>query len=151
MIYCGITGHTGNLGKKIQKVAKNFKFIKFKGDIRIVKDVEAWIKNNNFDLIIHFAAIVPISKVNKKYKHALDVNYIGTRNLIKMIVKHKLKGIGTMKDELFGIFRRGGFSSSISFKDHFFEEINIRLDNKQNKILVLIIFIYKFLKNLNKF
>ena len=90
MIYCGITGHTGNLGKKIQKVAKNFKFIKFKGDIRREKDVEAWIKNNNFDLIIHFAAIVPISKVNKKYKHAIDVNYIGTRNLIKMIIKHKL-------------------------------------------------------------
>ena len=29
MIYCGITGHTGNLGKKFQKIANNFKFIKF--------------------------------------------------------------------------------------------------------------------------
>ncbi len=83
---------------------------------------------------------------NLKYKYSSDYDYF-----YRMIVKHKLKGIGTMKDELFGIFRRGGFSSSISFKDHFFEEINIRLDNKQNKILVLIIFIYKFLKNLNKF
>ena len=31
-----------------------------------------------------------------------------------------------------------------------FEEINIRLDNKQNKILVLLIFIYKFLKHFKK-
>ena len=85
MIYCGITGHTGNLGKKIQKVAKNFKFIKFKGDIRRVKNVEAWIKNNNFDLIIHFAAIVPISKVNKKYKHATLSKPPST--LIKVIIK----------------------------------------------------------------
>ena len=70
MIYCGITGHTGNLGKKFQKIANNFRFIKFRGDIRKKKDVEKWVKNNNFDLIIHFAAIVPISIVNKNYKLA---------------------------------------------------------------------------------
>ena len=67
-----------------------------------------------------------------------------------MIVKHKLKGVGTKKNELFGIFGRGGFSSKIDFYDHFKEEIKIRLDNGQNKILVLFIFIYKFLKHINK-
>jgi len=61
-----------------------------------------------------------------------------------------MKGIGTKKNEIFGIFRRGGFSSQVKFKDHFFEEMKIRLDNKQNKILILCIFIYKFLKNFNK-
>ena len=71
MINCGITGHRGNLGKKFQVVAKNFKFKKFKGDIRKVKDVEEWIEKENFDLIIHFEAIVPISVVNKKYKDAI--------------------------------------------------------------------------------
>jgi len=40
LINCGITGHRGNLGKKFQVVAKNFKFKKFKGDIRKVKDIE---------------------------------------------------------------------------------------------------------------
>ena len=67
-----------------------------------------------------------------------------------MIIKWKLKGTSSKKNEIFGIFRRGGFSSKIKFIDHFFEEIKIRLDNKQNKILILIIFIYKFLKNLNR-
>ena len=67
-----------------------------------------------------------------------------------MIVKNKLVGIGTKKNELFGIFRRGGFSSTIKFRDHFFEEISIRLDNNQNRLLVLIIFLYKYLKNLRK-
>ena len=88
MIYCGITGHTGNLGKKFQKIANNFKFIKLKEDIRKKKDVEKWIKNNNFDLIIHFAAVVPISIVNKNYKLAMDINFNGTKNLIKMIKKY---------------------------------------------------------------
>ena len=67
-----------------------------------------------------------------------------------MIVKEKLNGIGTKKNELFGVFRRGGYSSKINFFDHFIEEIRIRLDNRQNKFLVLIIFVYKFLKNIFK-
>lgn len=82
---------------------------------------------------------------NLKYKYSADYDYF-----YRMIVKHKLKGIGTKKKELFGIFRRGGFSSRISFREHFFEEISIRLDNNQNRILVLFIFIYKFFKNIRK-
>ena len=82
---------------------------------------------------------------NLKYKYSADYDYF-----YRMIVKHKLKGVGTKKSELFGIFRRGGFSSTINFKDHFFEEINIRLNNNQNKFMVLLIFIYKYLKNLKK-
>ena len=82
---------------------------------------------------------------NLKYKYSADYDYF-----YRMIVKNKLKGVGTKKNELFGIFRRGGFSSTIKFRDHFFEEISIRLDNNQNRLLVLIIFLYKYLKNLGK-
>tara|TARA_Y100000992_G_scaffold302227_1_gene275547 strand:- start:1836 stop:2594 length:759 start_codon:yes stop_codon:yes gene_type:complete len=86
-----------------------------------------------------------VGKYNLKYKFSSDYDYF-----YRMIKKHKLKGIGTKKNEVFGIFRRGGYSSKINFLDHFFETIKIRLDNKQNKILVLIIFIAKFIKNLGK-
>ena len=82
---------------------------------------------------------------NLKYKYHADYDYF-----YRMIVKHKLKGIGTKKEELFGIFRRGGYSSKINFFEHFGEEIRIRLDNGQNKLLILIIIIFKTLKNLNK-
>jgi glycosyltransferase involved in cell wall biosynthesis len=82
---------------------------------------------------------------NLKYKFSADYDYF-----FRMIVKEKLKGIGTKKNEIFGTFRRGGYSSTINFFDHFMEEINIRLDNGQNKILVLIIFIYKYIKNISK-
>jgi glycosyltransferase involved in cell wall biosynthesis len=82
---------------------------------------------------------------NLKYKYSSDYDYF-----FRMIVKKKLHGVGTKKNELFGTFRRGGYSSSIKFFDHFKEEIQIRLDNGQNKILVLIIFIYKYLKNISK-
>ena len=42
------------------------------------------------------------------------------------------------------------FKYKTNFIDHFFEEIKIRLDNGQSKLLVLIIFIYKFLKHFRK-
>ena len=79
---------------------------------------------------------------NLKYKYSSDYDYF-----FRMIVKEKLKGIGTKKNEKFGIFRRGGFSSRIKFIGHFYEEIKIRIDNKQNKFLILLIFIYKYIKN----
>ncbi len=82
---------------------------------------------------------------NLKYKFSADYDYF-----FRMIVKYKMKGIATKKNEVFGIFRRGGFSSKIKFIDHFFEEIKIRLDNNQNKFLILVIFIYKYLKNFSK-
>jgi hypothetical protein len=67
-----------------------------------------------------------------------------------MIVRYKLKGIGTKKNELFGIFRRGGYSSKVKFIDHLFETTKIRLDNGQNKFLILVIFILKFFKNFKR-
>ena len=82
---------------------------------------------------------------NLKYKYSSDYDFF-----YRMIVKKSMKGIGTKKDEVFGIFRRGGFSSKVDFVSHFFEEIQIRINNEQNKILILIIFIYKFLKHFKK-
>ena len=90
-------------------------------------------------------AAVKIGKYNLNYLYSADYDYF-----YRMIVHHKLKGIGTKKNELFGIFRRGGYSSKIKFIEHLFETTKIRIDNGQNKFLVLVIFILKFLKNFKK-
>ena len=83
---------------------------------------------------------------NIKYKLSADYDYF-----YRMIVKHKLKGIGTKKDELFGIFRRGGWSSQQDFFEHAAECTKIRLDNGQNKLMVLLTFIIKFIFNYRRF
>ena len=88
MIICGITGHTGTLGKELLK-NKLFLFKKFKGDITKYSDVVEWVDKNNLDLIIHLAAIVPTQKVNQDYLAAKKVNYQGTINLINAINKKK--------------------------------------------------------------
>ena len=89
MLRCGITGYKGNLGKTFLKLNKNFRYIKFKGDIGKKKDINFWLKNNEFDILIHFAAIVPTNLVNKNYKKAIKVNFYGTKYLIDEIIKQK--------------------------------------------------------------
>ena len=88
MIKCGITGSKGNLGKTFLK-SKKFKFIKFNGDISKKNDVVKWVKLNNFDIIIHFAALVPTFIVNKNYQKAQKVNFKGTKYLVDAILKYK--------------------------------------------------------------
>lgn len=88
MIKCGITGANGLLGKKILKNLP-YRFYKFKKDVSKIKEVEKWIKNNDFDIFIHCAALVPVNKVNKNYKKAYDVNVNGTINLVESLIKKK--------------------------------------------------------------
>tara|TARA_B100000780_G_scaffold111513_1_gene78045 strand:- start:350 stop:1156 length:807 start_codon:yes stop_codon:yes gene_type:complete len=91
MIVCGITGHNGNLGKQFIKVFNKFKFEKFQGNIANKKDVDNWVKTKEFDLILHFASVVPTTIVNKNYKHASRVNYNGTKFLIDSLINNKKK------------------------------------------------------------
>ena len=86
-----------------------------------------------------------LGKYNLKYRYSSDYDYF-----YRMIVKHKLKGIGTKKNEFFGIFKRGGFSSKTPFFDHMVECTRIRLDNGQNKFMVLLTLVIKFIFNLKR-
>ena len=86
-----------------------------------------------------------IGKYNLKYKYSSDYDYF-----YRMIVKHKMQGIGTKKNELFGHFRRGGYSSTIPFWSHFMEELKIRKDNNQSVFIIALIFIFKILKNFKR-
>jgi len=70
----GITGHTGSLGKEIIKLRLNYKYCFFKGDIRNKNTVLQWLNSENFDAIIHLAAIVPIKTVNKNKKKTYNEN-----------------------------------------------------------------------------
>ena len=82
---------------------------------------------------------------NLKYKYHADYDYF-----YRLIVGHKMKGIATKKKEITGVFRRGGFSSTIHYRNLFKEEMLIRFNNGQNKILIFIIFLYKLFKHFNK-
>ena len=50
-----------------------------------------WFSKNNFNAIIHLAAIVPIIVVNKSKKNAYNVNYNGTKNIVDLVEKFNIK------------------------------------------------------------
>ena len=82
---------------------------------------------------------------NLKYKNSSDYDLF-----YRMILKFKMKGLATKKDEIFGEFRKGGFSSKFTYLEFLKENTQIRIDNGQNIILVYIIFLIRFIKNIRK-
>ena len=89
----GITGSNGVLGSEFINSLNKRNIIKFNGCVEKIKDVEKWIYKNDFDLIFHFAAIVPTFKVNSNKKKAMLVNYIGTKNIVDTINKFSKKKV----------------------------------------------------------
>ena len=83
-----------------------------------------------------------IGYYDTRYKCSADYDFF-----YKLIVTNKKKGMITKKNELISNFDTGGYSSKLSLIEHMIEDTNIRINNKQNKALVLILFILKFLKH----
>ena len=88
-VYIGITGHKGTIGREFIKRNKNFSFVPFKGDIINQTDVDKWIKGNSFQILLHFAAVVPVQEVERNFFKAKKVNYGGTKNLVDAIIKYR--------------------------------------------------------------
>ena len=86
-----------------------------------------------------------IGNYNSKYLSAdLDFFY-------KMLTKFNLKGKSTSKNEIFGKFAKGGYSSKVNYIDHLKDLNQIRIDNNQNILFVYFLFFIKILKKPIKF
>ena len=88
---------------------------------------------------------IEVGKYNLDYLSSdLDFFY-------RMIVNFKLKGMSTKKNEILGQFSKGGFSSKINYITHLKDLNRIRIDNKQGKIFVYLLYIFKIIKKPLKF
>ena len=82
---------------------------------------------------------------NTKYKYHADYDYF-----YRMIVKKKMQGVATKKNEVIGVFRRGGFSSTMPAHKLLIEDLLIRYNNGQNIILITIIGLNKLFNLIKK-
>ena len=87
----GITGHSGSLGGAVKRYKSRHKYFFFKEDIRNKKKLFYWFKKNKLDVIFHLAAIVPIKVVNKNRRKAYSVNYQGTKNIVDISKRLRVK------------------------------------------------------------
>ncbi len=83
----GITGASGVLGTiLVEKVkVKQYEYDCFDGDITNLENIYKWIGSNNFDVVLHLAAIVPASEVKGCLAKAFEVNSVGTKNLVDVL------------------------------------------------------------------
>ena len=72
---------------------------------------------------------------NTKFRYSAD------RDLFYRLIKSKFKGMATKKMEIFGKFATDGLSSRLSYFSILFEELRIRIHNKQNLIFIFLLFI----------
>ncbi len=86
-----------------------------------------------------------IGLYNLKYRCSSDYDFFW-----RLIKKNRYHGISTKKNELISIFEAGGYSSKLSFFEHVSEETLIRINNGQNKIIVLIIFFLRCIFHFKK-
>ena len=94
---------------------------------------------------IKLISLKKVGKFNTKYKCSADYDLY-----FRAIIKKKLKGISTNKNNIIGIMKSGGYSSKFSFLQHILEETKIRYDNGQNFIFIFFIFLNAIIKNLFK-
>ena len=75
-----------------------------------------------------------IGLYNTKFKYSADLDLI-----YRLIVKHKINGMSTKKNEVTGVFSMHGISNKSSFFAKIKEEAKVRLHNKQNLFYVLLL------------
>ena len=80
-------------------------------------------------------------KYDTKFKCSSDYDFY-----YRLFQNKNLNIKSTPKNRIIGIVQKGGFSSTLSHLDHLNEEIKIRLKNKQNLILLMLIYINSLIK-----
>lgn len=68
----------------------------------------------------------------------------------KMIIKYKMRGMATKKNEVIGTFMLGGYSQRITMLEHIIEESRIRIKNKQNIFYVYILSFLRIIRNFHQ-
>jgi hypothetical protein len=77
---------------------------------------------------------------NLKYKYHADYDFF-----YRMIVKYKMLGIASKKNESLGTFRPGGMSEKLHWIKILLIESKIRIKNNQNFIFVILLFLLNLL------
>jgi len=120
----------------ILKHGVNTKKLKYNFDFATAHSTGFFLKKKIFDKYGYF---------NTKFKYSADYDLY-----YRLIIINNINGGSTNKKNIIGEVTKGGFSSKLSFLGHLIEETKIRIHNKQNIIIVVLIFINAIIKFLKK-
>lgn len=107
------TGGSGKLGEEIKKISNtNFLFPTSKEfNILDINQCNDYLLTKNIKTIVHAAAVTNVKDIEQNYINAIDVNIVGTLNIIKICEKYKLKLVYISTDYVFD-GEKGNYSCS---------------------------------------
>jgi len=90
-----VTGGSGRFAQSLKKIKSKYKFIYPKKkylDITKVKTIKIFLKKEKPESVLHLAGLSrPMSMHNKNISKSIDLNIIGTANLVKVCSELKIK------------------------------------------------------------
>ena len=120
------------LGKTVIKSGYNLLRLNYNFDFATSHSTGFYIKSK-------FHKVLGLYDISFKCSSDYDFYY-------RLLKNNKINIMSTPKNKIVGIVQKGGFSSTLSPIDHLNEETKIRVKNKQNFILILIIYINSLIK-----
>ena len=120
------------LGKTIIKSGYNLNRLKYNFDFATAHSTGFYVKTK-----LHKVKGV----YDTKFKCSSDYDFY-----YRILKDQTLKIKSTPKNKIIGVVQKGGFSSTLSPLDHLMEETKIRLKNKQNLPLILVIYMNTLVK-----
>lgn len=98
---------------RIKKFLKGYKFKLYRGDIRDEKLVNKIFQTEKIDKVIHLAAMAGVRNSLIDPKLYLDVNVMGSVNLLEAAVKHKIKNfVFASSSSVYGNNKKTPFAES---------------------------------------
>lgn len=100
-----LIGGSGTLGKELKKLSNDS--LQFHSpsssecNILNQEQIEKCFREIDFDLVIHCAALTNVTEIEKEPLNAVEVNIIGTINILRECVKHNKKIIFISTDYVF--------------------------------------------------
>ena len=90
-----VSGSDGRFAKELKKIKSKYKFFfrnKKQLNILSIKSIQRNIKKFKPDCVLHLAALSrPMSIHDEKINTSIDINIIGTANIVKICNDHKIK------------------------------------------------------------
>jgi len=89
------------INKNLEHVKENERFIYYKGDVRSLEDLNSFFQNDA-SVLYHLASVVGVNRYMEDPMSLIDIGILGTRNLINMCHKHKIRMLFTSTSEVYG-------------------------------------------------
>lgn len=97
-----LTGGSGTLGKELQRLKPDLICPSSRDlDITNRENVERYFIENKIELVIHAAAYTNVLKAETDFEKVIDVNILGSYNILKSCINNKIKMVYISTDYVF--------------------------------------------------